>query len=185
MNLLSLIAIPARVAAFGLLATVVTTMPCASQAEPTAVGLWEKTGQSGMPEAWFRILDCNGTYVGKIVKLFPKPGENPSDWRCSRCKGDQRNAPLLGLTLIKGMRRNGLNYQDGSILDPRDGSVYTALMQVSPDGQQVTVRGYIGLPLLGQSETWHRLPDSAEQSRRFASCATSSSAMRPLEPRAS
>jgi uncharacterized protein (DUF2147 family) len=146
------------------------TSLAAATAEPTAVGVWEKTGESGKPEGWFRIIECNGTYIGRIVKLFATAGQNPSGWRCTQCRGDQRNAPVLGIIFIKGMRRQGLSYQDGSILDPRDGSIYSAQMQLSADGRQLTVRGYLGIPLLGRTEVWHRLPDSAEQSSRFASC---------------
>ncbi len=124
---------------------------------PSAAGVWEKTDDAGKPNAWFRIYQCGNAYYGQIVKLFPKPGENPSTWRCSKCAGDQKDAPLLGLTFIKNMQRDGLHYQAGKILDPRDGSVYNAVMELSPDGQQLTVRGYVFMPLLGQSEVWHRI----------------------------
>jgi uncharacterized protein (DUF2147 family) len=139
---------------------------------PTAEGLWEKVDSSGKPEAEFRITDCNGVYRGKIVKIFPQPGEDPSTFRCTECEGEQKNAPVIGLTFIKGMRREGLSYRDGTILDPRDGSLYSALMDLSPDGRTLTVRGYLAIPLLGQSEVWQRIPEDKAGSDRYRSCSS-------------
>jgi uncharacterized protein (DUF2147 family) len=145
--------------------------PAISGPQMTAAGLWERVDSSGAPAAWFRILDCNGIYQGKMARIFSTPGgPNPSEWRCTGCAGNQRNAPVIGLTFINGMRRNGLAYEGGSILDPRTGSVYSARMDLSADGQQLSVRGYLAIELLGQTEVWRRLPDNAMPPGRFAAC---------------
>jgi uncharacterized protein (DUF2147 family) len=125
------------------------------------MGLWEQVDEStGKAESWFRISERNGVYQGNIVRIFFKPGEDES-WTCERCEGEERGKPVLGLTLIKGMQRNGLAYENGTIMDPRDGQVYRALMRLAPDGQKLEVRGYLGIALLGRSQVWKRLPDNA------------------------
>jgi uncharacterized protein (DUF2147 family) len=130
-------------------------------AEPSAVGLWEQVDEkSGKPESWFKITERNGAYEGNIVKIFFKPGED-ENWVCDKCEGAERGKPVLGLALIKGMQRNGTSYENGTIMDPRDGAVYRALMKLSPDGQKLEVRGYLGISLFGRSQVWNRLPDNA------------------------
>ena len=76
------------------------------------------------------------------------------------CPGDKKNAPMMGLVIVWGMQRHGAKYENGSIMDPRDGSIYHAQMEVSPDGQKLFVRGYLGVSLFGQTQTWDRLPDN-------------------------
>ena len=133
--------------------------------EPSAVGLWEHLDDStGKPDGWFRIVEKNGTYEGILVKAFPKPEEEGKEWLCTKCEGAEKNAPVVGLSLIKNMKRTGLKYQDGTIMDPRDGAVYKALMELSPDGQKLTVRGFLGIALFGKDQIWNRLPDTAMDS---------------------
>jgi uncharacterized protein (DUF2147 family) len=130
-------------------------------AEPTATGLWEQVDENtGKPESWFKITERNGVYEGALVKIFYKPGEDPN-WVCDKCQGAEKGRPVLGLTLIKGMQRNGLSYENGTIMDPRDGSVYRALMRLTPDGKKLEMRGYLGISLFGRSQVWNRLPDNA------------------------
>lgn len=133
----------------------------APAAELTAVGLWEQVDESsGKAESWFKISERNGIYEGNVVKIFSKPGED-ENFVCSKCEGAEKGAPVLGLTLIKGMQRNGLAYENGTIMDPRDGAVYRALMKLSPDGGKLEVRGYLGISLFGRTQVWNRLPDNA------------------------
>jgi hypothetical protein len=60
----------------------------------TAVGLWEQVGErTGRTQSWFKITERGGVYEGTLVQVSPT------------CEG--AGASFLGLTLIKGMRRNG------------------------------------------------------------------------------
>ena len=136
--------------------------PAAAADLTSPAGLWQAVDDdTKQPTGWFLITNHDGVFSGIIAKMFLKPGENPNI-TCDKCTDDRKDHPWLGLEIIRGMKQEEADkYAGGNILDPRDGKVYHATMKVTPDGQTLVVRGYLGIELLGKNQYWTRLPDSA------------------------
>ena len=118
--------------------------------------MWKQVDdKTGDVRSHITISESGGTYGGVISKVFPRPGEKPMPL-CVKCTGALANAPIVGLPLLSGLRRDGLSYSGGSIVDPESGTVYSVKMELSPDGQSLAVRGYVGVSLLGRTQTWRR-----------------------------
>ena len=122
----------------------------------TPAGRWKTVDDNtGETRSVVKIYQINGVYFADIEKLIVKPGQNPTP-RCSECKGDKKDKPVVGMNIMWGVTRDGDDYSGGTILDPDNGNTYRVRLRVSPDGSRLTVRGYIGISLLGRSQIWHR-----------------------------
>lgn len=132
-------------------------LPMAAWAQNTSpAGLWKNIDDTtGKPRALIRISETNGTLQGRIERVFPAPNESP-DQKCVKCEGANRNAPVIGLIIMSGLRKDGDEYIDGQILDPDSGKTYRSKVKLLDNGQKLNVRGYIGIPTLGRTQTWVR-----------------------------
>ncbi|SFH98083.1 Uncharacterized conserved protein, DUF2147 family [Collimonas sp. OK307] len=127
-----------------------------AQDTSSAVGLWKNIDDhTGKPKALIRISEANGVLHGKIEKLLRDPSQDQNP-KCLKCEGELKDQPILGMTIINGMKKDGNEYNGGTILDPDNGKVYKSKMVVVDDGKKLNVRGYIGVPLLGRTQTWIR-----------------------------
>lgn len=106
-------------------------------------------------QALIEISNHDGVYVGHIVKYFPDPGESP-DPICEACKGAKKGRHIVGLAVIENVRRHGAVFDGGTVTDPDDGSEYDVTLKPSSDGRTLSVTGYLGSPVLGQTRTWYR-----------------------------
>ena len=124
--------------------------------DPSPVGRWvtmdEKTNS---PRSIIEIADVDGALEGKIVKIYDHPGDVPGH-PCRKCSGDLKDKPIVGMTVMHGLKRDGDEWSGGTILDPSSGNLYSAELHLADGGEKLDVRGYLGISLLGRSQTWVR-----------------------------
>ncbi|HUH52013.1 MAG TPA: DUF2147 domain-containing protein [Flavobacterium sp.] len=118
------------------------------------VGNWKTfDDETGEAKSIVQIYEQGGKMYGKVVEIL-----NPAkkDAKCQNCKGSDKDKPINGLVIIKGLSKDGSEYSGGQILDPNKGKLYKCSMSL--DGKDVLkVRGYVGISLLGRTQTWKRV----------------------------
>ena len=122
----------------------------------TPVGVWHTVDDhTGKPKAVVQISDDgNGQLDGKVINGLD-PNEKPGR-KCTACTDARKDQPIIGMTIIDGMKKADDGWDDGHILDPENGKVYRCKMHLEDGGKKLIVRGYLGISLLGRSQTWTR-----------------------------
>ncbi len=139
-----------------LLALILSFAATAAFAQASPVGLWKTIDDETKAEkSYVRIVDDGGVLSGRIERLI-----NPSkpDPVCDACTDARKGQPITGMTIVEGVKKNPDEsfWDGGSILDPNNGKTYKVRLTPKDDGKTLDVRGYIGMPLLGRTQTWHR-----------------------------
>ena len=131
----------------------------AAFAQTTPVGLWKTIDDKTKKErTLIRIVDTGGTLSGKIEKRLD-PDAKTGDV-CDKCADDRKDQPLQGLQLIRGITKNANTenrWDGGTVIDPEEGKVYKARMTPIEGGKKLELRAYIGVPMIGRTQTWIRV----------------------------
>ena len=139
-----------------LLALLLLALPMAAFAQNTPVGTWvtidDKTQK---PKSVVEIYETkDGSLAGRVSEVLQSDrGPNPV---CDKCSGDRKNKPVEGMVILWSVRKHGDSWEDGKILDPASGKVYSVKITPVDGGKKLDVRGFMGFSLLGRTQTWVR-----------------------------
>jgi uncharacterized protein (DUF2147 family) len=138
-----------------LVAVALAALP-ALAAEPGIAGRWKTIDdKTGKPKGIVLIYEQKGEFFGKVESAIDPKDANQI---CDLCKDERKNQPVTGMVILRHLKRNGDEYGGGDILDPDNGSVYRCKARLVEGGKKLVLRGYIGISLLGRSQTWIREP---------------------------
>ncbi len=118
------------------------------------LGKWKTIDdETGKATSVIEIFEKHNKFYGRIVELLNSKAKNP---KCEKCEGEDKNKPVLGLIVIKGLTKDKGGYSNGKILDPKHGKVYKCSMSLESK-DQLKVRGFIGINLFGRTQFWERV----------------------------
>lgn len=121
------------------------------------VGKWKTIDdETGKPKSIVEIYEKSGKIFAKIIHIIEVEHRNRV---CEKCEGDDKNKPIQGMVIIKGLTKDGDEYNGGKITDPKNGKSYKCILALESK-DKLKVRGYIGFSLIGRSQYWTRFDDS-------------------------
>ncbi|WP_298118929.1 DUF2147 domain-containing protein [Flavobacterium sp.] len=120
----------------------------------SVLGIWKTyDDETGKEKSIVEIYEENGKIYGKIIELLEKENKGK---KCIKCNGTDKDKPILGMVIIRGLSKDGDEYNDGKILDPKSGKIYKCSLSLESK-DKLTVRGYVGISLLGRTQKWIRI----------------------------
>ena len=120
----------------------------------SVTGKWKTIDdETGEAKSIVEIYEKNGKIYGKVVEILNPARKNA---KCTECKGADKDKPILGLVILKGLSKDGNEWSGGQILDPNKGKTYKCVVTLNGT-DKLDVRGYVGISLIGRTQTWHRM----------------------------
>jgi uncharacterized protein (DUF2147 family) len=117
-----------------------------SFSQHTVEGKWitidDKTHK---PKSIVELKVTNNVLSGKIIKLYPREGRaaNPT---CKLCTDDRKNQLLVGLQIIRGLKKSDGEWGSGTVVDPENGKIYTCKIWLDEKNANfLNLRGYVGI----------------------------------------
>lgn len=139
-----------------LISAVVLATSATAFAQPTPVGLWRTIDdQTGKERSLVRITEAGGVLTGKIERIADPAKQ---DAKCDECTDERKGKPVLGMTILRNVKKgeDGV-WEGGDILDPNNGKIYRVRLKPIEEGKKLEVRGFLGVALLGRTQTWVRV----------------------------
>ncbi|REG99705.1 DUF2147 domain-containing protein [Flavobacterium aquicola] len=120
----------------------------------TVLGKWKTIDdETGEAKSIVEVYEKSGKVYAKVVEILR--AEHKKDV-CTKCDGAEKNKPILGMVIMNGLKKDGEEYNGGTILDPENGKKYKCYITLeSPD--KLKLRGYIGIALVGRTQYWIRV----------------------------
>ena len=120
----------------------------------SVLGKWKTIDdETGKAKSIVEIYERSGMIYGKIIDIIDVEKKKSV---CTACTGEEKNKPIMGLVIIKGLKKDGKEYNSGKILDPVTGKQYKCFIALEGN-DKLNVRGYIGVSLFGRTQTWNRV----------------------------
>jgi uncharacterized protein (DUF2147 family) len=118
-----------------------------------AVGHWQVISD-GKPSGKVDTYLVDGKLFGRVTEV--RPGRTPADL-CDKCSGEYKDQPILGMILLRNFHSEGDDWVEGTVVDPENGKLYKGKIW-AVGNNELHMRGFIGISLLGRTETWTRIP---------------------------
>ena len=120
---------------------------------PNVEGIWVNIDDAtGVAKSEIELYVAQGKLYGRVSKLLLPEDQGK---KCVNCKGSEKDKPIEGLIIVRGLSRDDAAWSGGKIMDPANGkSYYCTISFENPN--TLNVRGFLGFSFLGRTQVWQR-----------------------------